>query len=279
MRLATRWLFALPIRQRALFWLTVLPPIVALTGGYLVGVNAGMRSYLYVRGITVDPRQDLPEWLHPVAAASPCRTSNVLPPQEFWIPVASGRAPVNRSPWGEAFQPPVFHVSGFDIYNPFAVGCKNSARFFDWQFRRAAIEVYGRAMTQNERPRFYTVTSARVVAKPRTQIVTVAVMAGWSMMCMLVPIAGEWYRFRRLGANVRIATGIVAYVCVFGPLALALTGKLNVLQWVSWTLPSDLLRAGACLALALTVLYLIVDWVFRHMECVDKRDPSGMQAR
>jgi len=106
-------------------------------------------------------------------------------PLDFWVPAKGGKAPLIQAPWGETFQPPVFHESGFDISDPYAVGCGNSERFLDWQFNRATIAVFGRPIPRKKDECCYVANSC-VVTSPRTQFVTVASMTGFAMLATIV---------------------------------------------------------------------------------------------
>jgi hypothetical protein len=74
-----RWLFALPVHRRALLAAILLPMILAITGGYLIGVHLPTSPMPYAtRGISVRASQALPGWSE-YRQDPNCRTLNVLP--------------------------------------------------------------------------------------------------------------------------------------------------------------------------------------------------------
>jgi hypothetical protein len=196
--------------------------------------------------------------------------SNVLPPLDFWVLARNGNAPLIQAPWGETFQPPVFRKGGFDIYNPFAVGCGNSERFLDWQFNRASVAVYGRPF-----PRENGLIGHVVITSLRTQLVTVAGLLGIIFLCMSGALLNDWHRFRRLAGPVRVTIISLLSATGFAAMMLDATDQLNFAQWLSWALPQSLPAAVAAAALGLALLYWLLDTLFRQIELVDKAQPPA----
>jgi hypothetical protein len=97
------------------------------------------------------------------------KISEIRPPLEFW---RTGEAPVIESPWGETWRPATVRLLGVAIYNPYSFGPANSARFFEWQFRRATEAVYGQAMDyadyKRDRPRTPPADAPGAVGDPES---------------------------------------------------------------------------------------------------------------
>jgi hypothetical protein len=268
-----RWLFALPVHRRALLAVILLPIILTLTGGYLVGVHLPFFPAPYARGISVRASQAMPEWVR-YRQDSNCKTLNVLPSVDFWALANRGKAPVIQAPWGETFQPPVFRNSGFDIFNPYAAGCENSERFLDWQFSRATTAVYGRPLPRDKNAGWYAVYSHVVVTSLRTQFVTVAFITGLAMLATIVTLLNNWHRFRRLAASARVTIFSLAGAAGFALVMLDSSNIFILSQWVSWALPQSFAGAAAVAIPSLAILYWVLDALFRRVEIVDKPEPS-----
>ena len=263
-----RWLFDLPIPRRTLLAAMLLPPSLSLTAGYLVSVHLPPFPNGQERRISVRARQET--WGPQTAGLPNCKTMNVLPSLDFWIPLRSGKTPVLQAPWGETFQPSAYRVSGFDIYNPYAVGCNNSERFLDWQFQRATITAFGHPLDRDKSDTWYIVDWHVFVTDPRTQFVNLAVIAGFLLLSTLLWMIGDWYRFRHLSRRVRIASMSLFGAGLCGLLYLIGVHDLDVVQWLSWTLPASLSGVIAVTLPALALLYLAIDRLFRQLEFVDK---------
>jgi hypothetical protein len=267
-----RWLFALPLHPRALLAGISLPLLLSISAGYLVGVHLPFWPAPYSRYLSVRASQNLPEWSG-YRQDPGCKTLNVLPPVDFWVLAKDGKAPLIQAPWGETFQPPVFRAYGFDIFDPWAVGCGNSERFLDWQFSRASLAVYGRPIPRRRDEGWYVVASHVVVTSLRTQFVTLAALTGFAMLCMTGALLNDWHRFRRLAGPVRIAI-----MCLLGAAGYALVfldgyDKLVLTQWISWALPPSLSGAISVAIPLLAILCWLLDTLFRQVELVDKPAP------
>jgi hypothetical protein len=265
-----RWLFALPVNRRALLAAVELPIILAFAGGYLVGVRLpSVPAMPYARRISVQPSQAL-YGFSGYRLDENCKTSNVLPAVDFWALANRGKAPVIQAPWGETFQPPVFRYSGFDIFNPYAVGCENSDRFLDWQFSRATTAVYGRPIPLGKKAGWEVVDSHVVVTSLRTQFVTVVCIAGLAMLGTIGMLLNDWHRFRRLATSVRVTILSVAGAAGFALMMLDIGNKFSLSQWMSWELPQSLAGAAAVAVPALAILCWVLETLFRQVEIVDK---------
>lgn len=169
----------------------------------------------------------------------------------------------------------MFRVNGFDIFNPWAVGCMNSERFLDWQFNRATLAVFGRPIPRKKDGDWYIVDSYPVIISLRTQFVTLAAMMGLVMLCMTGALLNDWHRLRRLAGWVRITimSVIGATGCTF--MLLDASDKLVLTQWVSWVLPQSLSGAIAVAIPLLAILCWLLDTLFRQVELVDKPVPPA----
>jgi hypothetical protein len=267
-----RWLFALPVRPRALLAAILLPLLLSISAGYLVSVHLPFIPAPHARYLSLRASQDLPKWSG-YRQDSGCKTLNVLPPVDFWVLAKDGKAPLIQAPWGETFQPPVFHVYGFDIFNPWAVGCLNSERFLDWQFNRATLAVYERPIPRKKDDDI--VDSYVVVTSLRTQFVTIAAITGLAMLCMTGALLNDGHRFRRLAGPVR--TTIISVMGAAGCTLMLLdaSDKLVLTQWVAWVLPQSLSGAIAVAVPLLAILCWLLDTLFRQVELVDKPVPPA----
>jgi hypothetical protein len=267
-RPAVRWLFTLPVRRRMVLNGILFAVLFSFAGGYLVSVHLPSIPTSAFRTIWLRTYQTLPQWSG-THETSGCKTPSVLPPIDFWF-VAKGQVPPIEAPWGETFQPPVFRKTGFDIYNPYAVGCENSERFLDWQFARATEAVYGRRLPrdQHESWQFGHV----VVTSARTQFVNVAVMTAFAMLAVMVALLNDWYRFRRIPGAVRITLMSLPVGAGVTLMLLDSANKLPITQWVSWVLPQSLPAAILTAFLPLALLYCLLVGLFRQVEIADKTE-------
>jgi hypothetical protein len=260
-----RWLFALPLPPRVVLAAVFLPLILSIDAGYLISVHVPSFPAPYMRGLSVRSSQ-----IYNGDRIPDCKMPNVLPSWEFWVRPRNGVSPLIHSPWGETFQPPVIREFGFQVYNPYAVGCGSSDRFFDWQFNRATSAVYERPIPPDKDIRM--ITGYRVVTSLRTQFVNLMAYSVIALLAMIVSIAVDGYRFRRLPRVVRgtlisiaVAAGAVAMMLDAGD-------KLNLTQWLAWALPQSTALLAAVAIPVLALLYWLLDMLFRQVELVDKRD-------
>jgi hypothetical protein len=262
------WLMALPVSPRALVAVAILPMLIALTGGYLVSIHLPWIPAPVTRGLSVRHAQQLFERHLLSSEDSGCETPNVLPSLEYWIPVKSGRAPLIRSPWGETFQPSAYRESGFVVYNPYAVGCGNSRRFLEWQFTKATVAIFGRPIPLDKNVDPYVEQTP--VTKGGRQLVDIAAITGFSMLTMLIAMVFDWRRFRALPNWLRFAILSLVGVSAGGLFLLMVTFKLDVTQWIAWTLPANPAGMIAASLIVLVSLYLAIERLFRELEFVDK---------
>ncbi len=268
-RTRSGWLTALPFPPRTLLAIIVLPNLLTLCGGYELGVHVPWFPLPNMRGAQVRNAQGLPEWgLLNGDIHVRCETPNVLPSLEYWIPTGSGSAPVVTAPWGETFQPPVFRASGYRIYNPWAVGCKNSERFLDWQFARATTALYGQPLVRGKNEGWVERTPKSSV---RLQLVHLFVLAATSLLSLLVAMLFDWHRVRRLREGIVGVMVGVAWIGGFGLLFLFMSRGVDVFQWVSWSLAESTTVAMLELALFIAALGWAVDKLFGKVEIIPVR--------
>jgi hypothetical protein len=194
---------------------------------------------------------------------------NVLPTLEFWSLAKNAEAPLIEATWGETFQPPVFRVYGFDVFNPYAVGCANSERFLDWQFNRATNAVYGRPLPRDKNMNW--MEGHVVVTSLRTQVMNIVTDTGIAIVIMAAVLVFDWHRFRRLAGFARVS---VMCLAALGGSAVMLVAIDNTdpAQWLSWALPQSLPAAIAIAVLCLGALYRALETLFGQIEIVDKGD-------
>lgn len=263
-----RWMFALPVPPRTLIIAAMLPTLLALCGGYEVSIRLPWLPIPSLRGVSVRHSQSPFDSDLLARQNAECDRLNVLPSPEYWVPVRRDKTTLIQAPWGETFQPSTYRESGFDVYNPYAVGCENSQHFLEWQVERATVAIYGRPIPLDKG--VDTHVEQMPITGLRTQLINLAGFAGLSMLSMLIWMANDWYRVRRLPQLVRVALISVTGLSAAGVFVLVALRKLDVMQWLSWTLPGSLAGTIAVIVAALALLYLAVDKFFRQLEFVDK---------
>jgi len=263
-----RWLFTLPIPRTALLAIVMLPTLLGLSAGYAINIRLPWLPLPYLRGVGVRNARNAGRLLRRDDKHPDCKTPNVLPSLEYWIPVQSGKTLLITAPWGETVQPPIDRVMGLNIYNPYAVGCDSSRRFLEWQFQRAAVAIYGRSIPLDQRVDPYVERTA--ISSLRTQLVTIACVIGFSMVSLVIAMLFDWHRIRLLPDWVRVAMRWVVGATAFALLLWMSFGDIDPIQWVSWTLPVSLPGALAAAIVALLVLYAAIDRLSNHLEFVDR---------
>jgi hypothetical protein len=258
-----RWMDSLPVNRRFLLAARLAPPLIALALGYVAAMEFGWGSS-WNRQLTLTTSQ---QWPPDSESPAQCRMSNVQPPIDYWRPARNRRAPVIQAPWGESFQPPVVHVFGLEVYDPFAVGCDNSQRFSDWQYERASLAVYGRWVRPDRTP----------TAVPPARSIILNIGAMWTCaLASLFPVAlADYWRFRRLPMAVRTWVLVLIagsmFTFVFVPEMLPGMRDLvyrsgNPMQWFSWQLPDSLAIVIALSVAAPLATYLSMERLFLRGE-------------
>ena len=264
-RQSTRWLLALPIAPWTLLSLALGPLLIAPVAGYEVNLRLPWSP----RPSGIDIR--LTSSQSPLvrrADRGMCKMLNVSPPLDYWLRTTGGGPAPIRAPWGETFQPSSWSVAGFDAFNPYAVGCGSSQRFFDWQLSRATAAVYGKAMSRADFRELPWLTPLRV--RTRIEVVTGSVLVIAVLFIVFLMQLGDWYRFRRLPRSVQLALqGLPAAIGLVIAI-LDLFGNMKVFQRVSWILPEDLIVTIVLLLLPIVALYWGIDKMFRESEVVSK---------
>ena len=250
------WMLGLPVRREALLAGALLPWLTLL----LLGV---LGSNWFAPGTPIR-----------LERSASNQVSEIRPPLEFWH---SGEAPVIESPWGESCRPATVHLLGVAIYNPYSLGPANSARFFEWQFRRATEAVYGQAIDyadyQSPHVRFRP-----LLRQARLAILNLSACACWVLLLFNLAFTAMHWRFRRFFAQGHT---------VVGWLLVALTAPIFLIDWLPRvTLPGPisvsmvdalLLRVSAVLpaglpavALAAVLPVVLLSWaaarLFRGVE-------------
>ncbi len=260
------WLLALPISPRALLAIVLAPILLAFVGGCVLAVHLPW----YPRPSGVEIRLSSSQGpLRGSPGDDSCKMLNITPPTDYWVPLTkSGSAPLIRSPWGETFQPSSYRLYGFDVFNPYAVGCGNSQQFFEWQFARATDATFGRSVSRAEYERLGHGLSTMVVTRFREQAVNIFGLVGLVLLAMLMMLLDSWNRLRRIPRPARFVPLCFLSIAVSG--SMFLSQDLNTSQWLSWALPANLPVAISLLALTLAALYWGIDKLFGQAEFVDK---------
>ena len=92
----TRWLSAFPVSPRALLAIVFLPALLAVCGGYEAGLHIAALADTGHRGIMVTADSDT----ELTNISKDCRMFNVLPPDDYLVPVRPDKVPLIRAPWG-----------------------------------------------------------------------------------------------------------------------------------------------------------------------------------
>jgi hypothetical protein len=186
-RLSMRWLESLPVPRRAFLLLALLPAVLpmvigaAFTGAGRDQVRTGSGEFPG----SSDARR--------------AGTATVQVPLEYWRHAPDGVAPVISSPWGETVQPKLVTYLRYPLYNPYGVGPQNSARFMEWQYRRARQAVDRQPFTQ-----------------PRVRVLCVAAIFVLTLVVAWLLELQAWFRLDRFSHTAR------------GPVLLALLGFVVV---------------------------------------------------
>jgi hypothetical protein len=258
----TRWLDSLPVGRRFILATRLAPCLLALVVGYLLSGQFGF-SLPFAERVSLTTSQSWP----PESDPPVCGISNIQPPLEYWVPTQKPAAPVIQAPSGETFQPPVVHIDGLRVYNPYAVGCQNSRQFFEWQYRRATLAVYGRWVPPDQVP--------DAVPGARIRILNLGAMLCGALLAAFPIFLADWWRFRRLPLRLRtfvlslLAVGLMAVIYL--PWILPGTRFLAYhypMQWVSWSLPDSLALVAILSAAFPIALYLAIEKLFLGSELV-----------
>jgi hypothetical protein len=232
-----RWLDSFPIDRRIILATRVLPSLAALACGYLVGSSFGFAGQFQSRHVEMTAQ---------------CGAYNVTPPLEDWVLVGRGRtSTIQQAPWGETFQPPVTGIYGFDIYNPYSVGCGNTTRYSDWQYHRA------------------------LAAKPhlRMRLLNVGAILTLALFASFPLVLANWWRLRREPRLRAIVVGLM-FAISLGIVIVTIFHPVNALQLVSWALPNSLLAVDAVAIAVPVALYVLLQKVFLQSEFVGPLRPA-----
>ena len=249
------WALSLPVRRTALLAAALLPWVTLLLLGVLLGIRFGTRPSIRL------------EW------SASNRIADIRPPLEFW---RAGQAPIIESPWGESWRPATVRLRGVAIYNPYSFGPANSARFFEWQFRRATEGVYGVAIDyadfKRHRPRVRPLTH-----QARMAILNLAACASGVMLLANLVFAAMHWRFRRV-FDWQNAAGCLLMVLMVGVLLIDWAPGNNwagpigpslvnaLLLRVSAVLPAGLAAVALAAVLPAALLWWTAARLFRGVE-------------
>ena len=248
------WALSLPVRRSALLAAALLPWIALLLLGVLLSNWSAPKPPIRL------------EW------SASNKISEVRTPLEFW---GIGKAPIIESPWGESWQPATVRLGGVKIYNPYSFGPANSARFFEWQFRRASEAVYGEAIDYADFKR-YRPAVRPLTRQARFAILNLAACASGVMLLANLVFAAMHWRFRRVFDHGQKALGVLLMapiVCVLlidlapgndGAVGTSLVNAL--LLRVSAVLPAGLPAVALAAVLPVALLSWTAAQLFRGVE-------------
>ncbi len=248
------FLQTLPIRRRFMLAAIAIPTLLGLCSAYEIQVNF-LPSF---RGVHAGRAQNLSLWNEIGRRNMECKTLNVLPARQYWLPAQADRAPLIVAPWGESFQPTVTRMSGDDLYNPFAVGCSNSPRFFQWQFERATSRAYGKPLTYQEDVILPRASGVRI------QLLTLGGIVAFSLFSLLTGMIFDWYRIRRFSKRVRYGLMVPAVAAFM--VAMYWCSDDEIISWLNGVLPANSAQALAVIGVPILMLAIALDAVFRQLE-------------
>jgi hypothetical protein len=250
------WTLGLPVRRSSLLAASLLPWLTLLLLGVL-GSN----------------------WFAPntpirLERNASNQVSDIRPPLEFWH---TGEAPVIESPWGETWRPATVRLLGVAIHNPYSFGPANSARFSEWQFRRATEAVYGQAMDYADYRRLRS-RAWPLMRQRRLAILNLSACACWVMLLFSFAFLAMHWRFRRVFAQGRTVMGwltMAPMACILlidwlprgalpGPISISLVNAL--LLRVSALLPAALPAVALAAVLPVALLSWTVTRLFHGVE-------------
>jgi len=257
-RQTTRWTLALPISSRRMFAASTIPMLLVLAFGAEFGALSGMAR----QGHDLI-RQGDPEHFRGSGAL------DVFVNRAFWRLAPGGQVPVIQAPWGERFQPEPHPVLGLTLYNPYAVGEKNSFAFEDWQFSRATEYIYGRAMTARQLAEGKGQGLTPITLRPRMQILTIAAILASALFWVWLIELFSWQWLGRLSKTARTALTYSAMLIiiggVFGDLLVSkLPGSLSQpvleagLLYISRHLPANLGVVALVAFLPLAAMFWLI---------------------
>ena len=250
------WPLGLPVRRGALLAVILLPSVMTILLGFLI-INWFMDKT--PNGLDWFPSSGI---------------SQVRPPLEFW---RTGKAPVIESPWGESWQPETARLRGIAIYNPYSFGPLNSARFSEWQFRRATAATYGEAFDyayfKRYRPRVRPLTR-----QARFAILNLSAFACWVMLLVNLLFISMHWRVRRLSPHgpvvlsaLLVMQGVLLLLIDLAPgnrlpdiISVSMVNAL--LLRVSAVLPAGLTAVALAAALPVALLSWTAARLFRGVE-------------
>lgn len=268
LRDGANWLFTLPIRRLPLILMLLVPEFLILIAGYEVTIRINLGSPT-AREVSLSTEQEPREWKKPIDRPD-CKTPNVLVSADFWIP-AGPEPSVIVSPWGESFAPPLHREPGFNVYNPYAVGCGNSDRFLDWQFERATAAVYGRALKRNSGESLENLVS---IPPARSQIIAIGLIATYHVLGLCLALFADGTRMRRYPFHIRFAIG-VGFIGVLT--FLDISGKLTLTRLLTWVLPTSIPVVTLIMLAATAASLALAAALLRKVDVISRQLPPGYQ--
>jgi hypothetical protein len=258
------WVLALPMRRRTLLLAVLAAPLLALTGGVIADIELPI-SLFNMRVVRVEKTTP----------------PNLLVSYRFWQIAPAGQAPTVRSPWGESCRPETINLRLFDFYNPYTVCPGRSASFLNWQFGRAAIEIYGRRLDAAQHPDPGDEGYRPVPPGSRLWAVYLGTITCLFLLWLCILELASWHRLQPKARWAAPVAPTLLFVAISAALYLDLAhngksgsgpltaGMLDlVLRRMAGALPANAALAALASSVPVLVLYLLFDKLAAGSEMV-----------
>jgi hypothetical protein len=268
----TRWMNSLPLSHRGLLLMGLVPTVVVVLGGLVLGTNIHLP---YQRGgKPIDYEAPTPR---ATIRFFNNRTNVAL---EYWRRSPDGRPSAIVAPWGESYPPDTLTVLGVTFHNPYSSGAGSSERFIEWQFERATTAVYGRPISLAEYDADGAVRPPRVTRSPRMQILNGGAILALVLLIAFLGELARWHRLSRTRPGRTIAM-VVAVAPMFFVIVdmfygirhetLLITPATEaVLLHLSRILPAGLLPVIVAAAVPVIAMYALLEWQFGKSEMTER---------
>lgn len=164
------WMLTLPVPRKKILAILVGAYLSVLAASFLGGINYGLTSRYSAMG------------------SNRSSTDRLGIPFHYWQ-AARGPLETITAPSGETLRTPSKRVFQMDFYNPYAVGEESTPAFRQWQYRRAAVQIYGAENIQGLKP---------LMLSFRMQFLMVLSLACLTMVVFALGLLPRWSRFNRL---------------------------------------------------------------------------------
>ncbi len=252
-----RWLATLPVSRRQIMFCLLAPYLLLYSVSQLVDLNFGISAR--------QTRDSRLEYRH--------SSIQLDPKSPQLIRTAADSHPVITAPWGETYQPGLYHRGNKTYFNPWASGPESSRRFQEWQFRRATRTVYGRELPLERVSELAQLRPAGI--EPLVQLEVVSAADLLALLVVAIALLPNWSRLKFIPQKIRkglaMALALPVILCAaIWPLA---AGKLENLpvgamaQLFALRITSPIGPEAWVAAAALAVVLLwVIDREFAEME-------------